>query len=236
MCGLMPRRARIVIPDLPHHVTQRGNNGQDVFFVDDDRRVYLRLLRIQSAKFALEILGYCLMPNHIHVIVRPGREDSLAKAIGRTHLIYTEYINRMHNRTGHLRQNRFYSCPLGKQHFWRALRYIEQNPVRAGVVRLPWEYKWSSAAAHVDGKDNFGLLNLPWWQSAAGRIDWRQALGLQQDEKQIREIRMSTTVGRPLAGDAFMSKLETTIGKRLRPLPVGRPKKQKEQKHGPQNR
>ena len=236
MYTLMPRRARIVIPDLPHHVTQRGNNGQDVFFVDDDRRVYLRLLRKQSAKFALEILGYCLMTNHIHVIARPGREDSLAKAIGRTHLTYTKYINRMHSRTGHLWQNRFYSCPLGKQHFWRALRYIEQNPVRSGVVRQPWEYKWSSAAAHLNGKDNSGLLNLPWWQRTAGRIDWRQALGLRQDERQIREIRMSTTVGRPLAGDAFLGKLETTIGKRLRPLPVGRPKKQKEQKHEPQNR
>jgi putative transposase len=160
----MPRTARIAIPDVPHHITQRGNNRQDVFFVDDDRQVYLSLLKEQADKYGLEILGWCLMTNHIHLIGRPAGEDSLAKALGRTHFRYTQYINRFHGRSGHLWQNRFYSCPLGREHFWQALRYVEQNPVRAGLVRQAWKYPWSSAAAHLDGRDAAGLLNVSYWK------------------------------------------------------------------------
>ena len=106
----MPRVARIVIPGWPHHVVQRGNNRQDVFFVDDDCRAYLRFLCDQSARFGIHILGYCLMSNHVHIIAVPDGEDSLAKAIGRTHFLYAQYVNRVHGRSGHLWQNRFYSC------------------------------------------------------------------------------------------------------------------------------
>ena len=110
----MPRIARIVISDVQYHITQRGNNHQDIFFVDDDRQVYLEFLKKQADRFGLEVQGYCLMTNHIHLIATPHNEDSLAKAIGITHLLYTQYINRMHRRSGHLWQNRFYSCPLDR--------------------------------------------------------------------------------------------------------------------------
>jgi putative transposase len=86
------------------------------------------------------------MTNHIHLIAKPAKDDSLAKALGRTHFLYTQYVNRLHRRIGHLWQNRFFSCPLGREHFWRTLRYVEQNPVRAGLVRKAWNYKWSSAS------------------------------------------------------------------------------------------
>jgi putative transposase len=155
----MARIARVVIPGAAHHVTQRGNNAQDVFFVDDDREVYLELLKQQSDKYGLEVVGYCLMTNHVHVLAKPLKEDSLANAIGRTHFVYTRYINRLHGRRGHLWQNRFYSCALDEGHFWLALRYVERNPVRAKIVRQAWEYPWSSAAVHTGGSDSTGLWN-----------------------------------------------------------------------------
>jgi putative transposase len=147
----MPRVARIVIPGLPDHITQRGNNRQDVFFVDDDRRTYLALLKEQSERFGLAVVGYCLMGNHVHLIATPSAEGSLARAVGRTHFLYTQYVNRLHGRSGHLWQNRFYSCPLDGPHLWSAMCYVERNPVRAKLGRVAWSYAWSSAAAHTGG-------------------------------------------------------------------------------------
>ncbi len=222
----MPRTARIVIAGEPHHITQRGNNRQDVFFVDDDRRVYLDILKEQSDKYGLEILGWCLMTNHIHLIGRPEVVESLAKAAGRTHFLYTQYINRMHRRSGHLWQNRFYSCPLGRSHFWQALQYVEQNPVRASMVRKAWEYPYSSARAHVEGDDPSGLLNLSYWRQISSKLNWREVLEKRQPKPLIEQIRLKTHTGRPLASDSFISKIEKTLNKRLRPLPIGRPKKE----------
>ncbi|NLH17843.1 MAG: transposase [Phycisphaerae bacterium] len=226
----MPRTARIAIPDVPVHITQRGNNRQDVFFVDDDRRVYLSILREQSELYGLEVLGWCLMTNHIHLITRPKAADSLAKALGRTHYRYTQYVNRLHGRSGHLWQNRFFSCPLGREHFWQALRYVEQNPLRSGLVRQAWKYPWSSAAAHIEGRDDTGLLHLAYWRQIASAVDWRKALETPQADEQIERIRIHTHTGRPLASDSLISKLEKLVNKRLRPLPVGRPKKEIQQK------
>jgi len=105
----MPRFARVVIPGCAHHVTQRGNNRQAVFFVEDDYRVYLELLAHQAARHDLRINGYCLMPNHVHLVATPRQETSLSRAVGRTHYLYTQYINRLHGRSGHLWQSRFFS-------------------------------------------------------------------------------------------------------------------------------
>jgi len=220
----MPRVARIVIPNTPHHIVQRGNNCQDVFFVDDDRRVYLSILREQSEKYGLEVLGWCLMSNHIHLVAQTSEPDSLANAVGRTHFHYTQYINRMHHRSGHLWQNRFYSCPLDREHFWHAMRYVEQNPVRAKLAALAWEYPWSSAAAHVDNTDRSGLLNMANWRKMAKGLDWRRTLDIPQSREQLLSLRNNTHTGRPLGGDSFISKLEVKLNKRLRPLPVGRPR------------
>jgi len=124
----------VVIPGLPHHVTQRGNNRQDVFFTDADREYYIELLGRQCEKFGLVIDGYCLMTNHVHLVATPRAADSLAKGVGRTNLYYTRYINRLHGRCGHLWQDRFFSCPLDDEYFWTALIYVERNPVRAGLA------------------------------------------------------------------------------------------------------
>ena len=154
----------MVLNNVPHHITQRGNNKQDVFFVDDDRTKYLDLLKQQSQRFGLDILAYCLMSNHTHIIAIPRNEVALAKAIGSTHLLYTQYINRMHSRSGHLWQNRFFSCPMDNRHLWQTLQYIETNPIRAGIARKPWLYPHSSASAHVNNDGPTGLLDMKWWR------------------------------------------------------------------------
>jgi len=218
----MPRLARIVLPGMPHHITQRGNNRQDVFFVDADRIKYLEILSEQSALYGLTIEAYCLMTNHIHLIATPAKEESLGKAIGRTHFLFTQYINRMHGRSGHLWQNRFFSCALDEGHYLMAMRYVEQNPVRAKMVRKPWRYEWSSAAEHVGEGAVLPLLDLERWGDAKGKLDWRTFLA-EKDTDGIEAVRLATHRGRPLAGDSFLSKLETKLNRRLRPLPVGRP-------------
>lgn len=220
----MPRQARIVIPKFPHHVTQRGNNRQDIFFVDEDRRFYLETLGQQAGRFGLTIQGYCLMTNHIHLIVTPAEESSLAKAIGRTHWLYSQHVNRLHGRSGHLWQNRFFSCGLDDEQFWTAMAYVERNPVRAGLTSRAWQWPWSSAAAHVAGKDSLALLNLAdWAKRLPPDANWRDTLARAEDKACTTRIRLGTTRGRPLGTDSFLGKLETRLGLRLRALPRGRP-------------
>ena len=221
----MPRNARIVIPHIAHHITQRGNNKQDVFFVDDDREKFLYLLSEQSKRFGVIIEGFCLMTNHIHIIATPTRQESLAKALGRVNLLYSQYISYMHGRTGHLWQNRFYSCPLDTNHFFTALNYIEQNPVRAKMVRYPWTYRWSSAGFHIGQEDEFCLMDKKRWRQQSSSLDWKNILRRKLEKLDIDKLRIHCRTGRPLGTDKFISKLETVIGRRLRALPVGRPKK-----------
>jgi len=222
----MPRVARIVIPNCPHHVTQRGNNRQDVFFVDDDRATYLQLLVEDSERYGVRVDGYCLMTNHVHLIATPKSEESLAKAFGRTNFRYTQYVNRLHNRSGHLWQNRFYSCALDDDRYWTAMAYVEQNPVRGRIVRRPWRYAWSSAAAHCGhARDRSALLDLDLWNTWVTESDWKESLADMLDKATLSTVRLNTHRGRPLGSDSFLSKIEALVGRRLRPLPVGRPRK-----------
>lgn len=221
----MPRLARTVAVGFAHHIAQRGNNRQDVFFVDDDRQVYLQLLKEQADKYGLEVIGYCLMSNHVHIVAIPHAEDSLARAIGRTHFRYSQYINRFHKRSGHLWQGRFYSCALDERGFWLAMRYVELNPVRSRICRKPWRYAWSSAAAHTDAKTRSDLLDLSRWYDRVSAGQWRRELTDVMDDVELRRLRLSTHTGRPLGSDGFLSKLENLLGHRVRPLPVGRPRK-----------
>ncbi len=223
----MPRVGRTVIAGCPHHIVQRGNNREAVFFVDDDRRVYLDLLAEQATRYGLAIDGYCLMTNHVHLVAVPSTEQALAQAVGRTHFRYTQYINRFHHRSGHLWQGRFYSCALDTRHFWTAMKYIELNPVRAKLCRKPWRYPWSSAAAHVGQRPAPDLLALDEWSEHMSPQQWRDELTEGLTSAEVETLRLRTHTGRPLGSDAFLSKLETLLGRRLRPLPVGRPPKPK---------
>jgi putative transposase len=199
-----------------------------VFLVDDDRRVYLQLLKEQADKYGLEVLAYCLMDNHVHLVAIPHEEEALAKALGRTHFRYTQYVNRLHRRIGHLWQGRFYSCALDGRHLWPALKYVELNPVRAKLCRRAWQYAWSSAALHSDEKAESELLDLARWYKQVSAKEWRKELAEGLTEDEVARIRLRTHTGRPLGSDRFLSKLETVLGRRVRPLPVGRPKKVQE--------
>lgn len=144
----MSRVARIVVPGFAHHVTQRGNRRADVFETDEDRHAYLRFLTQYADKHGLSVWAYCLMTNHVHLVVVPEREDSLAKALRDAHTVYAMRFNTRTRLSGHVWQGRFYSCPMDETHLWTAVRYVERNPVRAGLVSRAEDYPWSSAPAH----------------------------------------------------------------------------------------
>ncbi len=195
----------------------------DVFFSDADRHEYLKLLQEQSEKAGVRYLAYCLMTNHIHLLAIPEKKDSLAKAIGEAHRRYTRMINFRENVRGFLFQGRFSSCPVSTDRYLLAsVRYIEQNPVKAKLVKFPWNYKWSSAGFHC-GEVSSGLL-INDSSLFSDITDWRKflstdsALSLQLEEK-IR-------TGRPFGPDKFYTIVEEITGKDTRPGLPGRPKKQ----------
>jgi putative transposase len=143
----MARIARVVLPGIPHHVVQRGVRSQRLFFSDPDRGEYLRLLAEQGRRYGLLYVAWCLMPNHVHLIVIPETETSLAKGIGEAHKAYTRRINFRQATRGYLFQGRFASCPLDERHLFAAVRYALRNPVRAGLVADPADYPWSTTWA-----------------------------------------------------------------------------------------
>ncbi|MEW6586277.1 MAG: transposase [Nitrospirota bacterium] len=220
----MPRIARVCAKGYPHHITQRGNNKEQVFFDDEDRRFYLEVLRRYRNKHGIHILAYCLMGNHVHILGVPEKETSLAKGIGGPNLIYTQYINRKHNRSGRLWQNRFFSSVVEEEpYLWAAMKYIEQNPVRAKIVKKAEEYQWSSARAHVIGmKDD--LLSEDSWFSDKEMREYGKLLR-QQNEEMNTAIRRATSTGRPLGSEGFIKKLEKILKRDLLPMKGGRPKR-----------
>lgn len=214
----MVRVSRISAAGFMYHVTQRGNNRQDVFFVDNDRKKYLDFLKEESNKYGLEIEGYCLMTNHVHLVVRPKNKNSLSKALGRTHYRYTIYINRVHTKSGHLWQNRFFSCPLDESHYWTVMRYIERNPVRANIVNDAWAYEWSSATAHAGMKeDSSELLNMGLWAAKVKPENWRLTLSEVEDTETTNIIREKTNSGLPLGDQHFLESVESESCKIISP-------------------
>lgn len=205
----MPRNARVIIPGLPYHITQRGNGRQQVFFNQADYLQYLALLRTYTKQFHVDILGYCLMPNHPHLIAIPHEEDSLARALGLTHQRYTQIFNATYRRTGLLWQGRFHSCALDEDHFWQALRYVDLNSRRARLVKFAWEYLWSSAAAHIGSDDRHRLLKpIPYtdgWDAQA----WQELLTLPEDEEFLSAIRRHTQNNTPLGSPEFCRQFST---------------------------
>jgi len=218
----MARLARAVIPGIPHHVTQRGVRSQRVFHRDADFREYLFMVSDQAKLHSLDVLCYCLMPNHIHMICVPGNEESLAGAIGEAHRRYTLMINHRQGVKGHLFQERFFSCPLDTRHFRAAVPYILNNPVKAEICRKAEDYPWSSA------RFNLGLLVSDPLATITDHLQDLTDLKLlleHPDQEPVEKLLECTRTGRPCGSDAFIKALELISGKRLMPRKRGRPSK-----------
>ena len=210
--------------DTPHHVTQRGNGRRVVFETDSDRLVYLSLLHQHATQHRLAILGYCLMPNHVHLILVPQRQDSLRTALRNTHGRYAAYLNTRQATSGHVWQGRYFSCPMDDDHLWTAMRYTERNPVRAGMVRDPVEFPWSSARVHVGG-GNDGLTELRPWSERWTHDEWREFLAATEFERENDAIRRNTHTGRPLGSARFVHLLEVGLERPLAARRGGRRRK-----------
>lgn len=210
-----------------HHVTQRGNGRHDIFFTERDREVYLNAFFDYAARYSLRVWGYCLMSNHVHFVVVPERERSLARVFGRTHSDYARYANLVQCSCGHFWQARFYSCALDEGHVWKALAYVERNPVRAGLVDKAEEYAWSTASAHLREDPLDGRIELNEWRRHYSGERWREALRVGVEEEALEErIREATRRGCPLGSEAFVERIGRALGRDLRPRPPGRPPKQ----------
>ena len=220
----MARLARVVIPHLPHHIIQRGNRRQDVFFCDADRTLYLELLKKNALKYGITFLAYCLMSNHVHLIAIPASMKSLATGIGETHKWYTTQINRQNQWTGYLWQGRFHSFILDEPYLYTALRYVELNPVRAGIVKRAEDYKWSSAHAHISGKQD-ALCDMT-HDMVSGIGNWQSFLydeTCSEDYETLMEKHSQT--GRPLGDEPFLRKIEKITGRMLEKKKPGPKKK-----------
>ncbi len=220
----MPRIGRIVVIGYPHHITQRGNYRHTVFIEKADYRKYLEWLNEYAHRNELLFLAYCLMPNHIHYIAVPQREDSLAKTFNTCHMRYSQYFNKKKRAFGHLWQGRFYSCVLDDFHLYAAIRYIENNPVRARLAKTAIDWDWSSARYHVTGEKS--LLSLGNTDKYVKIDNWEDYLTEPDKYGLIRKIKANTLTGRPLGSDEFVARIERIFHVRLRPLARGRPRKE----------
>lgn len=220
----MARLARIVVPDVPHHVTQRGNRRQDVFFSDEDYAAYRDLVAEACRREGIGCAAWCLMPNHVHLILIPPAPDALRSALGEAHRRYSRRINTAHDWTGYLWQGRFASYPMDEAHLMTAVRYVELNPVRAKLVRNAEDWRWSSARAHVRGVSD-GLTD-PALLAGVHR-NWRAMLkqGLEAGElppETEAAIESHQRTGRPWGDEAFVARLEQRTGRTLAPQKRGR--------------
>lgn len=216
----MARLPRLVVPGIPHHVTQRGNRRLPVFFGDDDFRTYKALLGEWCTKAGTEVWAYCLMPNHVHLILVPSHEDGLRAALGETHRRYTRHVNTREGWRGHLWQSRFASFPMDDAYLLACARYVELNPVRAKLVRSPRAWRWSSAKAHLTGKDD-DLVSVAPLLDRAG--DWKVFLSAELADEDIDAIHGHERTGHPLGGTRFLARLKRRLGKDVTPRKPGRP-------------
>ncbi len=219
----MARIARVVIAGRPHHIAQWGDREEDVFHSDRERQRYLDLLKEHADEYGLDILAYCLMRNHVHLVAVPREADSLALALKRVHLRYSQYINQIHGWVGRLWQGRFQSCVLDREYSWVAVKHVERNPVGAWVVGKPELYPWRSAAGHAGGRRDPVLSRQLEKQSRVS--DWSKWLRQRDSSEEVERLRQHTRTGRPLGSAAFMSRLEKKLGRVLRARPRGRPSK-----------
>lgn len=227
----MPRRPRITLSGIPHHVIQRGNNRQVCFYSADDYLRYLEWLEECARETSCKIHAYVLMTNHVHLLVTPENEWGLAQLMKGLGQRYVQYINRTYDRSGTLWEGRFRSCIAGEANYILAChRYIELNPVRAHIVEHPAEYYWSSYRANGQGEDNEILTPHSVYQALASneydrRERYRTLFYDQLDSRLIDDIRGATNSNHALGSEKFVTEIESALGRRARPGKSGRPRK-----------
>ena len=224
----MARLARVIAPGFPHHVTQRGNRRQQTFFRQSDYVAYIELLAEHCQRHGVRIWGWCLMPNHVHLIAVPESEEALRLAIGKTHRHYTRRINFRRGWRGHLWQGRFASYPMENAHLRQAARYIDLNPVRAGFVTRPEDWRWSSAPGRILSRSDPLLApDCPLLRTREIR-NWAKYLaeGLQPDERERFQRHERTR--RPRGSQEFVDKIGQCLGRDLQRKKAGRKPKEQE--------
>lgn len=220
----MPRIARVVVPNYPHHITQRGNRRQRVFFCDGDYVAYLKFISAALEESETEIWAYCLMPNHVHLVAVPKTVDGLYRLFKEAHVRYTRRINKREGWQGHLWQERFNSSVMDENYLLATVRYDELNPVRANLCSRPEDWPWSSVHAHMRGEDDRLVTVKPMLDLVNG--SWHSYLGYEDSEEIINQIRKHNNTGRPLGGETFIKKMEELTGRDLRKKKPGpRPKR-----------
>lgn len=209
----MARMARVVAPGIPHLVSQRGQDGQRTFFDGEDGRVYRELLAERCAATGVEVWAYCLMPAHVDLILVPADPGGLRGALAETHRRYARHVGARRGGASHLWHARYASCPLDEAHVAAAAAYVELNPVRAGLAVGPRDYLWSSARAHLAGRDD-GLVRV---EPLLARVaDWRGLLDAGLTEEDAARLGGNLRTGRPLGDAAFVERLEAQLGRRLK--------------------
>lgn len=214
----MSRMARVIVPQLPHHVTQRGNRREPIFFEEGDQDIYCDLLAEHTRKCHVEVWAYCLMPNHVHLVLTPNEQTGLARAIGAAHRRYTHFVNARGRWTGHLFQSRFASVVMDEAHLAAAVRYVSLNPVRARLVARAEDWPWSSVRAHLKGESD-GLVDV---RPVLSRFaDFAGLLGC-KTEAGFDGLRAAEGTGRPLGNAGFIAGLERILGRSLARRAPGR--------------
>jgi REP-associated tyrosine transposase len=216
----MARIGRFVVPDLSHHVTQRGNRRERVFFSEADYELYRDLLHEACAREGVAVWSYCLMPNHAHLILTPKTPEGLGRALGKAHRRYSAFVNARNRVTGHLFQGRFSAVAMDEQHLMATARYVAMNPVRAWLVERAEDWPHSSVRAHLAGRDD-GLVEVaPLLSRCGGRF--ADLIAEEADEALVAALRAAETIGRPLGPPAFLERLAALSGRDPRPRKRGR--------------
>ena len=224
----MARIARVVVPGLPHHVSQRGDRRMQTFFGEADYRAYLSLVSEWCSRHGVAIWAYCLMPNHVHLIAVPAAAEGLARALGEAHRRYTRQVNFREKWRGYLWQGRFGSVAMDEPHLLAAARYVETNPVRARLVASAEDWPWSSAAAHVSGKAD--LLAQSQWladRTTGWVCSWGQYLRQNDGRDVAAAMRRHEATGRPLGDVEFLKKVGRLLGRNILPKKRGPAPKKK---------
>ncbi len=214
----MARLARLIVPGIPHHVTQRGNGRAQTFFSDEDYSLYRDLLATHCRAAAVEVWAWVLMPNHVHLILVPREADGVRRAMALIHRRYAGHIHARLRRTGHFWQGRFGAVAMDEVHLKAALRYVALNPVRARLVERPEEWRWTSLHAHLSGKADGVTTVDPVLQRYPA---FAELIATESDPKAFERLRQAESIGRPVGDDAFIEGLESLANRSLKPRKRG---------------